>query len=299
MEKNMLFIASSFLLASSNVYSMVISPTDNGTLLASTISGTSISIDNASINYIGTANQGGIFSDGLASGIGIESGILLTSGNAMLASGPNSLSNSGENLGTAGNMSLANLIGDSNIFDANVLSFDFTTTTGDLFFNYVFASEEYNEFLAFSDPFGLFIDGVNYALAPDGQAVSVGTINCTDTGLDPTGPNCSSFNNNENGYYNLEYDGFTDVFTASIQGLSIGSHTMTFAIADVGDGDFDSAVFIEAGSFSGSLTTQVSEPSSLAIISIAVLGLGTWRRRQNKMTDEERQQLGELLNAIN
>lgn len=268
----------SLLAFAGNASALVVSTTTDGALLANTISGSDVSINAASINYVGAANQGALFSDGLSSGIGIASGILLTSGNANLAVGPNTQNNAGANLNTAGDADLSALIGGTSTKDANILEFEFTTTTGNLFFDFVFASEEYNEFLNYIDPFGLFIDGTNYALAPDGQAISVGTVNCGGSGAG-TGPNCASYNNNSPAVYNIEYDGFTDVFTASVLGLSAGTHTMKFAISDASDGIYDSAVFIKAGSFSGT-NTNVPVPASLALLGLGLAGLGFARKKR-------------------
>jgi len=43
--------------------------------------------------------------------------------------------------------------------------------------SYIFASEEYNEYINFPDIFGLFLDGVNIADANDGSPLSAGTVN--------------------------------------------------------------------------------------------------------------------------
>lgn len=258
---------------------LVVTPTSDGSVLAGTISGGSgVTIDGGSISYIGGSSQAGTFTGGLASGLGIESGIILTSGDASLAVGPNSATGSGLAAGGAGDADLSALIGGTSTYDANILEFEFTTTTGNLFFDFVFASEEYNEYLSYIDPFGLFIDGVNYAIAPDGQAISVGTVNCGPTGAG-TGPNCAYFNNNDTGIHDLEYDGFTDVFTATILGLSAGTHTMKFAISDASDSILDSAVFIKAGSFSGT-NTNVPVPASLALLGLGLAGLGFARKKR-------------------
>jgi len=259
---------------------LVVTPTTLGTDFTSTIEGPGITTDLGSISYIGAGTQGGTFTDGLSSGLGIESGIILTSGDATGAPGPNSDPGFTGSLGTSGDSDLSGLIGGTTTFDANILEFDFTTTTGNLFFNFVFASEEYNEFLGFIDAFGLFVDGINFALAPDGSPVSVGTVNCGASGTDPSGPNCASFNNNDTGVFDLEYDGFTDVFTASILGLSSGTHTMKFGIADASDTALDSAVFIEANSFAATdPSTPVPAPSTLVLFGMGLIGLHRLRRK--------------------
>ena len=76
--------------------------------------------------------------------------------------------------------------------DSARLTFNFTLNeTSDLSVSYVFASEEYNEYVGykrtelfgmvqysqFSDVFAFFLDGENLALASDGSFVSLQTVN--------------------------------------------------------------------------------------------------------------------------
>src|SRR3712207_9180281 len=62
----------------------------------------------------------------ISAGIGIESGIILTTGNANLAPGPNNNDGAGANLGRDGDANL-NTASGKTTFDAAVLEFDFTT----------------------------------------------------------------------------------------------------------------------------------------------------------------------------
>lgn len=100
------------------------------------------------------------------------------------------------------------------IYDANNLEFEFTSSTK----NFIFAPKRYCENLNYPNSFGLFVDVINIALASDRSTMSVRTTcDPAGTGL---GPNCSSYNDNASGSFDIKYDEFTDFFTAGILGLS-------------------------------------------------------------------------------
>ncbi len=261
------------------------SVSSDGAALAGAILGSGITISN--VNYYGGSNQSGFFSDG-QSVLGIDSGLIMTTGSAFEAPGPNNNSGATGNIGVgggAGDSDLDALI-PQNTHDAAVLTFDFVSESDSLFFNYVFASEEYNEYVnsTYNDVFAFFVDGVNIAKAPDGQTVSINNVNCGNP-YSGAGPNCDVFNNNESSgsgpLYDIQYDGFTNMLLASITGLGEGIHTMKIAIADAGDSALDSAIFIEGGSFSSEepAPTPVSAPGSLALLMLGLGGLVASRKR--------------------
>lgn len=161
----------------------------------------------------------------------------------------------GTDFSNTGDEDLKNLSGFDN-FDAIILEFDFMTEYDSITFNYRIASTE--PFGGeYADVFGLFVNGVNVALLPDGEIVTIPNI-------DPSGPYY------EEGPFNTSFDrgfespqGFSIVLTAVADVEPNTLNHMKFAIADVVDGDYDSAVFIEGGSFvSNTLPDAPTSPLS-------------------------------------
>ena len=274
------------MLGCSQAMAIIVTATDDADTLANNILGSGITISSAT--YSGSTTQSGTFTDDSVFNIG--SGIVLTTGSSSTAADmTNNLDSTSIDSFTGGDADLDLLIPQSTE-NAAVLEFDFTTTGGDLFFSWAFASEEYNEFVgsSFNDVFAFFVDGVNIALAPDAQVASINTINCGDPFVG-AGPNCSSYNNNDlqdgGPLFATEYDGFTDALTASALGLGGGTHHIKIAIADASDSAWDSAVFIKGGSFSDTDPddgdpTDVPEPSILALLGLGLAGMTVMRRRK-------------------
>ena len=248
---------------------LIVTQNDSGSDLVTNILGTGISTSN--IVNTGASAAFGTFTGGISAGLGFDSGIMLSSGSVVDAVGPNQQDNVTTEFGTAGDADLDAIVG-ATTEDAAVLTFDFISDGGDLFFNYIFASDEYNEWVdsTFNDVFAFFLDGVNIALIPGTDtAVAINTVN--------GGSNAGFFNNNDlqdgGPFFNIEYDGFTDMFTATATGLSAGQHTISMRIADTSDAEWDSTVFIQAGSFSDTDPTGVPEPSTLVIFLFALSAL--------------------------
>lgn len=276
MKRNLIYSAltACALLCGNAAQALVVTPESDGNLLANNIAGSGITISN--VNYIGAVGASGLFTDGLSSGLGFDTGVLLTTGSAAGAVGPNNVSNYSVNNGMAGDSDLDSLSGVTTN-DATSLSFDFEFdggSGGDIFFNFIFASEEYNEYVGstYNDVFGLFVNGTNIALLPDTTPVTINNVNNTS--------NAAYFNDNAAGTHNIQYDGFTKSLSVSMKGLSAGLHTMKFAIADGTDFAWDSGIFIQAGSFSDT-PTDVPEPAPMLLLSLGLIGLGFARKRAN------------------
>lgn len=256
-----------------NAMALTVTTTNDANTLASNILGSGISLVGTP-TYTGAAGAAGTFTGG--GNVGIGSGIILTSGGATVAQGPNNSGSATVNNGTAGLASLNALIPGYTTHDAAQLSFDFTTAGGNLYFNYVFGSEEYNEWVgsSFNDVFAFFLDGNNIALIPSTTTpVSINNVN--------TGSNSAYYRNNSPGPYDTQYDGLTTVLTATALGLGAGTHHIDIAIADSGDFILDSGVFIQGNSFSDT-NPVVPEPSTILLLGVGLAGIGFARRKFNK-----------------
>jgi gliding motility-associated-like protein len=214
-------------------------------LVQNVLVGTGVSVNN--IAFVGDPGQIGSF-NGQNSNIGINSGIILSTGSITTAPGLGG-DFSSTNLGLPGD---ADLDGLSNAAteDAAILTFDFVPLNDTIVFNYVFASEEYPEFVntGFNDVFAFFISGPGYpsatnlALLPGSNTpVTIDNVNNLT--------NSQYYIDNSNGT-TVVYDGFTVKLQAMAIVVPCSTYTLKIAIADAGDDAYDSAVFLEANSLS-------------------------------------------------
>ena len=185
----------------------------------------------------------------------INRGILLTTGKVELAVGPNDKEDAGFAQGISqGDVDLQKLLSEEySIFDAAVLEFDFIATSSSIQFNYVFASEEYPEWVnsAYNDVFGFFVTGENphggdylqqnIALIPGTTSiVSIDSVN--------DGVNSNYYINNADGS-SIQYDGITKSMKATLEVKPGNIYHIKIAIGDAGDNAYDSGVFLDANSF--------------------------------------------------
>ena len=197
--------------------------------------------------------------------LGINSGIVLTTGTTLPNGdgphGPNDTPGAGVDNNMGGFNLLSQAIQGTQTYNAAILEFDFVPYADTVRFKYVFGSDEYPEFAppnntTYNDVFGFFISGPgitgfqNIALLPNGAVVSINNVN--------TITNPFYFVNNGDGNtapYNqspqyIQYDGFTKVLEAVSKVQCGQTYHLIIAIADVGDGQWDSGIFLEANSLS-------------------------------------------------
>jgi gliding motility-associated-like protein len=234
------------------------------------------------ITYNGSPAAIGFF-NGVNSNIGLDSGIVMTTGTVLDQgtnfgpSGPNNQLQSFDN-GFPGDAQLTAVAGNQT-FNAAILEFDFIPVSDTVQFRYVFASEEYPQFVGqnYNDVFAFFLSGVsttfpatNIALLPTAppQPVTIATVNNGQTNNGPC-VNCQFYINNtatgqnpQNGQ-SVRYRGFTTVLTARANVICGETYHIKMAVADVLDGVYDSGVFLEAGSFDGGSFLVNSEIAGL------------------------------------
>ena len=226
--------------------------------LARSLAGPGIAVDH--VTYTGAATSAGAFKGG-GSVVGFDAGVVLSTGSAQVddhdayddATGYSSMSGDAD----------LDRLGAGSTKDATVLSFDVTPDRDTLTFNYVFASEEYNEYVYedVSDVFGFFVTGPgattrqNCAVVADGpdrgsdpDPVSIDTVNGGNPVGSANASNNALFRNNDPGGIPAEPDGFTTVLRCVASVTPHQANRVKLAISDVGDSLLDSWVFLQAGS---------------------------------------------------
>lgn len=244
-------------------------------LLGNDITASNIKFNGSAVLANTIMDQVGAFSNGENTIIGLNSGILLATGNASIAVGPN-------NQAGASLLPAAQSMGDPDLAllttgvvkNTSIIEFDFVPIGQNLRLNFVFASEEYLEFVNtnHSDVFGFFISGPGISGPYSGNAQNIAVLPNSTVPI-----TIDTVNNLVNtGYYinngtgstplvnaSIEYDGFLKVI-AAVANVQCGqTYHIKLAIANVGDNNFDSAVFIEANSFNAYPTINL--PSDLLV----------------------------------
>lgn len=188
-----------------------------------------------------------------------KDGIMLITGKARRA-GNTPDTGLGDALGTGSDPDLVAATSPSKpLYDAVILEFDFVPTSSQVKFNYLMASEEYTGDYpcGYADSFALLIRPstggpyTNMAVLPSGGGpVSVTNIHPIITGF----TSCPAINEQYFAGYNppiidTNLNGRTVPLTATATVVAGQQYHFKMVIADAGDSGFDSAVFLEGGSF--------------------------------------------------
>jgi hypothetical protein len=211
------------------------------------------------IIYTGSPQAIGSY-DAINTNLGITNGIVMTTGSVIGSQGPqgpNNKDGAGMNNNYPGTELLRNIVNTDEVYNAATLEFDFIAETDTFFIDYIFGSEEYDEFVfaGFKDLVAIFISGEgiegnkNIALLSNGNYVSIDNVNASYSSyyFISNGDGITPPYNQDPTY--IQYDGYTKLLRA-ISPTTIGKkYHIIISIADVQDAIYDSGVFLSSNSF--------------------------------------------------
>lgn len=251
---------------------LITSASNATSLVQNVLLGNGVTVSN--ITYSGSPIAIGSFTANNTN-LGLASGVLLTTGTIQNTGdgpqGPNNQVGAGVDNGANGYPPLNGIAG-APTFNAAVIQFDFVPFADSVQFNYVFASEEYLEYVntGYNDAFAFYISGPgiagqqNIARLPNNSAVTIDNVHSGGTNIDgnPFGASNAAYYVNNNGGSTIQYDGFTRVLTAESKVQCGATYHLIIAIADAGDGIYDSGIFLEANSLESHGAVELSHTIS-------------------------------------
>jgi ELWxxDGT repeat protein len=222
----------------------------SNTAILNKLLGDTTGLNNINLTVTGNKEAYGTFDN---APFDIGAGIVLSTGKVTDLVGANN---------DSGTTTSFNSSGSDGGFDPIVLKIDFNTdsTANQVFFQYVFGSEEFIEFSGseFNDLFTLTLNGVNLAKLSDGKTTSINNL----TPLKDAKTWSSDYINNPSGTGPLSsqiiLDGYTKTLTFAGTLIPNAKNTLEIKITDINDGLYDSAVFLKGGSLG------VIDPTTLA-----------------------------------
>ncbi len=200
-------------------------------------------------------------------------GIILSTGNATSAIGPNTSLLSEGSAAWPGDNDLEAALNVSNTINATVLEFDFVSLSAAISFRYLLASEQYltnpspNQ-CNFTDGFAFLLKRnnsndpyQNLAVVPGTDIpVRINTVRGSGTVCPPA--NEQYFQGYNGGDSATNFNGQTVPLTAEANVIPGESYHIKLVVADQGNNLFDSAIFLEAGSFEA--VTDLGDDRTLA-----------------------------------
>lgn len=215
--------------------------------MANAIFGDGVSVQGAS--YSGDNRSSGIFTGGETTSFGVapaDTGVILSTGRVRdftNSSGEaNQATNRSRNTSGENNNQDFNEAAGRSTYDASYIDVDFIPTGDTMTMQFVFASEEYPEYInsIYNDLFGVWINGSFVNVTPGNGQTSVTNVNENSTE--------NLYVDNTSDQFNTEMDGFTVTMTLTIPVNSGSLNTIRIGIADTGDSSYDSNVLIAGDS---------------------------------------------------
>lgn len=222
-------------------------------------------------NFNGTDQSYGYF-DASGTNFPFQNGIVLSSGRLQNVDGPNTSLSDDDAPNWSGDSDLEQALNETNTLNATIIEFEFTAIADQISFRYLFASEEYQEgddsTCQYSDLFGFLIRPAaastytNIALVPGTTTpVKVTTVHPEIPG------GCAAENEAYFGSWNdatapINFNGQTAILEATTTVIPNETYHVKLVIADEQNYRYDSAVFLEAGSFK--LHTNLGDDRLLA-----------------------------------
>ncbi len=253
----------------------------NSQSLSQLLAGNGVTISNYTLSC--AANGSGTFTN-VNTNLGMPGGVVLASGR--VSNVPQAANAFASSQFTATGDAQLSTLTTGTIYDPCVLEFDIVPQGPLLKFDYVFASEEYPEWVCskFNDVFGFFITGPNPGggnytnnnialITNTNLPVAINTVNPGVPGANANGGLCNGTNQTL-GYNSIftdnlapvnasiVYDGMTHLLTATAAVTPCQTYHLKIAIADVADRIYDSGVFLSAYSFNAN-PVSISATSNL------------------------------------
>ena len=191
-------------------------------------------------------------------------GIVLTTGKATSAVGPNNLILSDGGTSWLGDSDLESALGVSNSINATSLGFDFIAITNKISFDYIFSSEQYllnatSNQCSYTDGFAFLLKPIDNSLPYQNLAIIPGTstpvkIN-TVRGIGSVCPpaNQAYFDAFNGANHPTNYNGQTVKMKAEADVIPGKTYHIKLVIADQGNNLYDSAIFLGANSFKNNI----------------------------------------------
>ena len=248
-------------------------------LVSSVFVGRGVSVSNVRFNNSSsvlnetTGGQLGTFTNNLSGfpGLTFTDGLIITTGDIHVAEGPNDDEGASDYVSNSVSCpELEDIAGTEYVYDPlfgillyvenelrypAVLEFDFMTTSDMVTFNYVFASEEYPEFvdLGYNDAFGFFVTDLT-----TNQTTNVAVIPNTNVPVSIDNVNADRYSQ----YYHvvpdgspwMQYNAYVGPLSATFPVVPCRWYHIKLAITNVTDNLYDSAVFLQGQSFSSDAT---------------------------------------------